>query len=161
GRQRGGRAGAARTVRRDAPRGCAVAGASGDVDAVEPGVALIAASGGTGVAGYAVGTPLGSRRSTLGSPSAPSSVRLASEMPPQHQSTVRRLVPPLAVVLRATRLPPKAPQGEQYAPRAPRNHDQQVIARETAARHMTRIERVEHRGNEVTHRNARSGHVRA
>ena len=49
-------------------------------------VEVVEAAGGTDVAGYAVGTPLGSRRSTLGSPSAPSSVRLASETPPQHLS---------------------------------------------------------------------------
>jgi 23S rRNA pseudouridine1911/1915/1917 synthase len=58
-------------------------------------VAAVGGTGGdgaenqTGGSGYAVGTPVGSRRSTLGSPSAPSPVRLASVTPRHHLSDPR------------------------------------------------------------------------
>ena len=48
-----------------------------DVVVSEP--AEVDAMAGTGASGYAVGAPLGPRRSALGSPSAPTTVRLASE----------------------------------------------------------------------------------
>jgi bifunctional non-homologous end joining protein LigD len=49
--------------------------------------------GGSGAraSGDAVGTPLGSRRSTLASPPDPSAVRLGSEMPPQPSHRPRRV----------------------------------------------------------------------